>query len=211
MVDTHERTPPDLFAYGKVIGGGYPLAALAGSAEVMDLLAPAGSVYQAGTLSGNPVAATAGLTTLQNLTADSYARLDATAQRVLALASDALKAAGVAHSAQQAGNLISIFFTEGPVKSMDDASQQNEKAFARFFNGMLNRGVSLPPSAYEAWFVSTAHDEEANVMQRPHRRRRSGYVTDLNLLFAGGNGDTSRDSSFLSIGSRPRFTLCSVS
>jgi glutamate-1-semialdehyde 2,1-aminomutase len=143
----------------------------------MDLLAPAGSVYQAGTLSGNPVAATAGLTTLQNLTADSYARVDATAQRVLALASDALKAAGVAHSAQQAGNLISIFFTEGPVKSMDDASQQDEEAFARFFNGMLNRGVSLPPSAYEAWFVSTAHDEEAVDVIAKAAQEAAGEVT----------------------------------
>ena len=172
-----QAPPPDLFAYGKVIGGGYPLAALAGSAEVMDLLAPAGSVYQAGTLSGNPVAATAGLTTLQNLTADSYARVDATAQRVLALASDALKAAGVAHSAHQAGNLISIFFTEGPVKSMNDASQQDEEAFARFFNGMLNRGVSLPPSAYEAWFVSTAHDEEAVDVIAKAAQEAAGEVT----------------------------------
>jgi len=153
--------PPDLFAFGKVIGGGYPLAALAGSSNVMDQLAPLGPVYQAGTLSGNPVAATAGLTTLQQLSEDSYRHLDETAATVLAIASNALSAAGVAHSAQTAGNLISIYFTEGPVRSMEDASAQDETAFARFFQGMLRRGVSLPPSAYEAWFVSTAHDERA--------------------------------------------------
>lgn len=153
--------PPDVFAFGKVIGGGYPLAALAGSSDVMDQLAPLGPVYQAGTLSGNPVAATAGLTTLQQLTEDSYKHLNDTAATVLGIASDALTSAGVPHSAQTAGNLISIFFTEGPVRSMEDASAQDEQAFARFFHGMLKRGVSLPPSAYEAWFVSTAHNDEA--------------------------------------------------
>lgn len=152
---------PDLFAYGKVIGGGYPLAAVAGSAAVMDQLAPLGPVYQAGTLSGNPVAATAGLTTLQQLDDAAYAHIDATATEVLRIASDALTAAGVPHSPQSAGNLVSIYFTEGPVRNMADASTQDEAAFGRFFHGMLDRGVSLPPSAYEAWFVSTAHDDEA--------------------------------------------------
>lgn len=152
---------PDLFAYGKVIGGGYPLAAVAGSASVMDQLAPLGPVYQAGTLSGNPVAATAGLTTLQQLDDAAYAHIDATAAEVLRIASNALTAAGVPHSPQSAGNLVSIYFTEGPVRNMADASRQDEAAFGRFFHGMLDRGVSLPPSAYEAWFVSTAHDDEA--------------------------------------------------
>lgn len=152
---------PDLFAYGKVIGGGYPLAAVAGSAAVMDQLAPLGPVYQAGTLSGNPVAATAGLTTLQQLDDAAYAHLDATATEVLRIASDALTAAGVPHSPQSAGNLVSIYFTEHPVRNMADAATQDEVAFGRFFHAMLDRGVSLPPSAYEAWFVSTAHDDEA--------------------------------------------------
>jgi len=151
---------PDLFAYGKVIGGGYPLAAVAGSAQVMDQLAPLGPVYQAGTLSGNPVAATAGLTTLRHLTDDSYAHLDDYATRVLKVISDALMGAGIDHSGQIAGNLFSFFFTSRPVKNMADASTQDEQMFARFFHGMLKRGVYLPPSAFEAWFVSTAHGED---------------------------------------------------
>lgn len=152
---------PDLFAYGKVIGGGYPLAAIAGRADVMDQLAPLGPVYQAGTLSGNPVAATAGLVTLQHLDEAAYAHLDATAAQVLSMASSALTAAGIAHSPQSAGNLISIYFTEGPVRSMAEAATQDEQEFGRFFHRMLDNGVSLPPSAYEAWFVSTAHDDDA--------------------------------------------------
>lgn len=152
---------PDLFAYGKVIGGGYPLAAIAGRADVMDQLAPLGPVYQAGTLSGNPVAATAGLVTLQHLDEAAYAHLDATAAQVLSMASAALTSAGIAHSPQSAGNLISIYFTEGPVRSMAEAATQDEQEFGRFFHRMLDNGVSLPPSAYEAWFVSTAHDDDA--------------------------------------------------
>jgi len=156
---------PDLFAYGKVIGGGYPLAAVAGSAQVMDQLAPLGPVYQAGTLSGNPVAATAGLTTLRHLTEDSYAHLDAYSAKVLKIISDALAQVGVDHRAQIAGNLFSFFFTANPVRNMSDASNQDEQVFARFFHGMLKHGVYLPPSAYEAWFVSTAHgDEELEVI-----------------------------------------------
>lgn len=152
---------PDLFAYGKVIGGGYPLAAIAGRADVMDQLAPLGPVYQAGTLSGNPVAATAGLVTLQHLDEAAYTHLDATAAQVLSMASASLTAAGIAHSPQSAGNLISLYFTEGPVRSMAEAATQDEQEFGRFFHRMLDNGVSLPPSAYEAWFVSTAHDDDA--------------------------------------------------
>jgi len=163
---------PDLFAYGKVIGGGYPLAAIAGRAEVMDQLAPLGPVYQAGTLSGNPVAATAGLVTLQHLDDAAYAHLDATAAQVLSMASQALTAAGIAHSPQSAGNLISIYFTEGPVRSMTEAATQDEQEFGRFFHRMLDNGVSLPPSAYEAWFVSTAHDDDAlEAIERALRAR----------------------------------------
>jgi len=150
---------PDLFAYGKVIGGGYPLAAVAGSAQVMNQLAPLGPVYQAGTLSGNPVAATAGLTTLRHLTDDSYAHLDDVSAQVLEIISGALTGAGVDHRAQIAGNLFSFFFTTIPVRDMADASTQDERLFAQFFHGMLKRGVYLPPSAYEAWFVSTAHGD----------------------------------------------------
>jgi glutamate-1-semialdehyde 2,1-aminomutase len=150
---------PDLIAYGKVIGGGYPLAAVAGRAEGMDLLAPSGPVYQAGTLSGNPVAATAGLVTLQHCDEALYARLEATADEVVTVVGNALTEAGVPHRVQQAGSLFSVFLREGPVRTFADASDQDTAAFARFFHAMLDAGVSLPPSAFEAWFVSGAHGE----------------------------------------------------
>lgn len=147
---------PDLFTYGKVIGGGFPVAAVAGRAEVMDLLAPVGSVYQAGTLSGNPVATASGLATLQHLTEDSYRVLDRRAQEVGQVVSNALSGEGVPHVLQTEGNLFSVFFTEGPVRNFSDATAQNTKQFGVFFHAMLDGGVSLPPSAFEAWFVSTA-------------------------------------------------------
>lgn len=154
-----EGWAPDLFTYGKVIGGGLPLAAVAGPAAVMDLLAPAGPVYQAGTLSGNPAAATAGLVTLGLLDDDSYAVLDARAREVEALVTAALSEAGVAHRLNTAGNLFSVFFTADPVTDYDSAKRQDTAAFGRFFHAMLDGGVWLPQSAFEAWFVSTAHTD----------------------------------------------------
>jgi len=151
---------PDLFTFGKVIGGGYPLAALAGRADVMEQLSPSGPVYQAGTLSGNPVAATAGLVTLQHCDDALYRTLDARSAQVVDVVSGALSRHGVAHRVQQAGSLFSIFFREGQVRTFADASDQDTAAFARFFHGMLDAGVYLPPSAFEAWFVSGAHGDE---------------------------------------------------
>jgi glutamate-1-semialdehyde 2,1-aminomutase len=154
-----EGWAPDLFTFGKVIGGGYPLAAVGGKAEILDLLAPLGPVYQAGTLSGNPVAATAGLVTLQNCTDEVYEHLDVQA--------DAVTRAGVPNRLQSAGNLFSVFFRDAEVRDFADAADQDEAAFARFFNAMLDEGVSLPPSAYEAWFVSAAHgDRELEQIER---------------------------------------------
>ena len=150
---------PDLFTFGKVIGGGYPLAALAGRAEIMDLLAPLGSVYQAGTLSGNPVAAVAGLATLELCTPELYQHLDSFAQQVGQVISSALTAESVAHRWQHQGNLFSFFFTDKPVRNFADAQGQNTNQFKAFFHAMLENGVSLPPSAYEAWFVSAAHNQ----------------------------------------------------
>ncbi len=155
-----EGWQPDLFTYGKVIGGGMPLAAVAGPAEIMDLLAPVGPVYQAGTLSGNPVATTAGLATLRLCTPQVYAHLDATAGAVRGIIIEALTRHGVIHQAPQAGNLFSFHFTSTPVRTYEDARTQNTAAFATFFHSMLERGVWLPPSAYEAWFVSAAHTDD---------------------------------------------------
>lgn len=152
-----EGWAPDIFTYGKVIGGGLPLAAVAGPAALLDNLAPAGPVYQAGTLSGNPAAATAGLATLNLLDDDTYARLNATADRVASLADAALTDAGVPHTINRAGNLFSVFFSGDPVFDYDSARKQDTSAFAGFFHAMLDAGVWLPPSAYEAWFVSAAH------------------------------------------------------
>jgi glutamate-1-semialdehyde 2,1-aminomutase len=154
-----EGWAPDLFTFGKVIGGGLPLAAVGGRAEVMDLLAPAGPVYQAGTLSGNPLASTAGLQTLRRLDAAAYEHLDAMSRAVLGLVDDALNDAGVPHTTAMAGNLFSVFFTDRPVRNYDDARSQDVTAYGRFFHAMLDAGVWLPPSAFEAWFVSTAHDQ----------------------------------------------------
>ena len=152
----------DLVTFGKVMGGGLPAAAFGGRAEIMSRLAPVGPVYQAGTLSGNPLAVAAGLATLRACTPDVYARVDAAAEAVAALASAALTAAGVPFWVSQAGSLFSVFLgrTE-PVRSFADAKAQSPAAYAAFFHAMLDRGVYLPPSPYEAWFLSAAHDEAA--------------------------------------------------
>ena len=155
-----EDWTPDLFTFGKVIGGGMPLAAVGGSAAIMELLAPNGSVYQAGTLSGNPVATAAGLATLELCTDDLYSTLDHRAAQIGDAISSALGRSGVPHTVQRAGNLFSVFFTSGPVASFADAKNQNTTAFATFFHSMLDQGVSLPPSAFEAWFVSGAISDD---------------------------------------------------
>ncbi|MGO4301998.1 glutamate-1-semialdehyde 2,1-aminomutase [Leifsonia sp. RAF41] len=154
---------PDLVTFGKVVGGGMPLAALGGRAELMDFLAPAGPVYQAGTLSGNPVAVAAGLATLENADAAVYDRLDAVAATLSTGVSDALAGAGVAHRVQRAGNLFSFVFGEYPAAPRNYAEVQRQEAYRyrAFFHAMLDQGVSLPPSVFEAWFVTAAHDDAA--------------------------------------------------
>ena len=151
----------DLLTFGKVMGGGLPAAAFGGRADVMALLAPAGPVYQAGTLSGNPVAVAAGLTTLRQCTAEVYDHVDKTAMTVGQLVSDALAAEGVGHRLNRAGSLFSVFFTDAEVVDYHSATKQEAQRYNAFFHTMLDEGVYLPPSAYEAWFVSAAHDDEA--------------------------------------------------
>ncbi|MEV6851359.1 glutamate-1-semialdehyde 2,1-aminomutase [Actinoplanes sp. NPDC051411] len=151
----------DLYTFGKVMGGGLPAAAFGGRAELMGSLAPAGPVYQAGTLSGNPLACAAGLATLRLCTDEVYTRLDRTAARLGGLAGEALTAAGVPHTLSYAGNMFSVFFTADEVRDFAGARQQDTGAFRAFFHEMLARGVYLPPSAYEAWFVSNALDDAA--------------------------------------------------
>jgi glutamate-1-semialdehyde 2,1-aminomutase len=156
-----EPVDADLWTFGKVMGGGLPAAAFGGRREIMSRLAPAGPVYQAGTLSGNPLACAAGLATLRLATDEVYARLDATAATVARLATDALARYGVPHRLSTAGNMFSVFFTDLDVANYLDAQTQDVAAFRAFFHAMLSSGVYLPPSAYEAWFVSTAIDDEA--------------------------------------------------
>ena len=156
-----EGWTPDLVTFGKVIGGGFPAAAFGGRADVMSRLAPEGPVYQAGTLSGNPVATTAGLTTLRLATEQVYAHLTTAGDTIKAAVAESLTAAGVPHVVQSNGTMFSVFFRGEPVRDFDDASDQDTSAFAAFFHAMLDAGVHLPPSAYEAWFLSAAHDDRA--------------------------------------------------
>ena len=154
---------PDLVTFGKVVGGGMPLAAVAGRADIMDLLAPLGPVYQAGTLSGNPLATAAGLATLQLADVDVYNAVNANAQAVGEIVGQALTQAGVAHRVQRTGSLMSIMF--GPqaardgVYNYDQARQQETWRYAPFFHTFLEAGVALPPSIFEVWFLSAAHGE----------------------------------------------------
>jgi glutamate-1-semialdehyde 2,1-aminomutase len=153
--------PPDLFTFGKVMGGGFPAAAFGGRAEIMSRLAPVGPVYQAGTLSGNPVATAAGLATLRGCTPEVYARLDVVSRAIADAVADGLGREGVPHIVQWAGSMFSVFFRDEAVRNYDDARDQSTTAFAAFFHAMLSQGVHLPPSAFEAWFVSAAHDDAA--------------------------------------------------
>jgi glutamate-1-semialdehyde 2,1-aminomutase len=152
----------DLVTFGKVMGGGLPCAAFGGRAEIMSRLAPVGPVYQAGTLSGNPLATAAGLATLRACTPEVYAAVDSFAGALSKLVSSALAEAGVPHYLSMAGSLFTVFLGRAdPVTNFADARAQSTAAYAAFFHAMLDGGVYLPPSAFEAWFVSAAHDDAA--------------------------------------------------
>ena len=177
-----EGWTPDLWTFGKVIGGGMPTAAVAGRAEVMDLLAPLGPVYQAGTLSGNPVAMAAGLATLQNATGEVYDTIARRSQQLEELLVGSLTEAGVDHSIQRAGTLFSVAFgtSANGVHDYAEAQAQETFRYAPFFHAMLQHGVYLPPSVFEAWFVSAVHDDAA--MDRiaealPHAARAAAAAT----------------------------------
>ena len=159
-----EGWTPDLVTFGKVMGGGFPAAAFGGRADVMSLLSPEGPVYQAGTLSGNPVATTAGLATLRLATDEVYAHLDKVSLVAREGVSAALVEAGVPHVVQNVGSMFSVFFTGPGVTAVPDfatASAQHVGRFKAFFHAMLDQGVYLPPSAFEVWFLSAAHDDRA--------------------------------------------------
>ncbi|ASR33971.1 glutamate-1-semialdehyde-2,1-aminomutase [Prauserella marina] len=156
-----EGVAGDLYTFGKVMSGGLPAAAFGGRADVMGKLAPTGPVYQAGTLSGNPVAVAAGLATLRAADADVYKALDANARRLGTLFGKALDAEGVPNTIAYAGNLVSVFFTPDPVPDYASAAATETWRFKPFFNALLDNGVYGPPSAFEAWFVNAAMDDAA--------------------------------------------------
>jgi glutamate-1-semialdehyde 2,1-aminomutase len=152
---------PDLTTLGKVIGGGLPVGAYGGRRELMELVAPAGPVYQAGTLSGNLLAMTAGIETLSALAEPGvWDETAAAAERLAAGIGDAASDAGAAVQHTRAGTMVGIFFSETPVRSWDDAKRADTDRFAAFHRGMLERGIYLPPSQFEAWFLSTEHGTE---------------------------------------------------
>ena len=163
---------PDLTALGKVMGGGFPCAAFGGKRELMQQLAPVGPVYQAGTLSGNPVAVAAGLAALDLAKErDPYPGLTRTAEELTAGLLDAFGRQGIAVTINRAGSLFSVFFTVGPVRDYAGARAADHERYARFFHHMLGRGVYLPPSGYELWTLSTTHgpDEVAKTIEAAAR------------------------------------------
>ncbi len=152
---------PDLTCLGKIIGGGLPVGAYGGRREIMEQVSPAGPVYQAGTLSGNPLAVAAGLATLEELAGpEPYARLEEMTARLTAALAEAAREAGAGVRINRQGSMFTLFFTEGEVADLGGAQTADRERFARYFRAMLGRGIYLPPSQFEANFVSLAHTEE---------------------------------------------------
>jgi glutamate-1-semialdehyde 2,1-aminomutase len=151
---------PDLSCFGKIIGGGLPVGAFGGRAEIMDYLAPLGPVYQAGTLSGNPLAMAAGIASLELLLEnDCYTRLEQLGQQLESGMQDAAKSAGIPIRFNRVGAMFCAYFTDQPVHNLADAMKSDRERFARYFRGMLEQGIFLAPSQFEAGFLSTAHTE----------------------------------------------------
>ena len=148
---------PDLTTLGKVIGGGLPVGAFGGRAEIMDHLTPDGDVFQAGTLSGNPLAMAAGIATLRALGEDAYPKLEALTARLVHGLDAVMTKHGVAHTTGQAGSMFGFFFTAGPVRDLASAKTADTALYGRFFHAMLERGVYLAPAQFEAGFLSTSH------------------------------------------------------
>lgn len=153
---------PDLSCFGKIIGGGLPVGAYGGRRDLMSQVAPQGPVYQAGTLSGNPLAMAAGIATLTEISRPGfYDELDATSQRLLNGFKQAAEKSGIEVTADRVGSMLGLFFNKGPVRNFDDAKKSDLKRFSEFYGGMLDRGIYLAPSQFEALFVSAAHDTDA--------------------------------------------------
>ncbi len=157
---TLHKVTPDLTVLGKIIGGGLPIGAFGGRREIMEMLAPSGPVYQAGTLSGNPVACAAGLATLRILAAEKpYAMLERRAQSLVEELQQAASRLNIPVTINRVGSMFTLFFSEGPVANYATASASDKSRYAKFFHSMLEQGVYLPPSQFEAMFLSTAHSD----------------------------------------------------
>jgi len=150
---------PDLTTLGKIIGGGMPIGAFGGRRDIMEMLAPSGPVYQAGTLSGNPLAVAAGLATLNQLNTAAYALLEDRASQLEEGIRDNLKKLSLPWQYQRVGSMACLYFTDQPVRNYENAMKCDTRAFASYFHGMIERGIYLPPSQFEAFFLSTAHNE----------------------------------------------------
>lgn len=165
---------PDLSCFGKIVGGGLPVGAYGGRREIMEKIAPAGPVYQAGTLSGNPLATAAGLTTLRLLREEGvYDRLEKASAELEAIFVEGAAKAGVPCTVQRVGSMLTPFFVEGPVRSWADADRADRARFGRFHRALLEHGVYWPPSQFEAGFVSLAHDAEA--LEKTRRAARPAF------------------------------------
>ncbi len=151
---------PDLTTLGKIIGGGMPIGAFGGRRDIMEMLAPSGPVYQAGTLSGNPLAVAAGLATLNQLHTGTYTRLEELSSRLEGGIRENLKKLSLPWQYQRVGSMACLYFTDQPVRNYEDAMKCDTRSFARYFHGMIERGIYLPPSQFEAFFLSTAHNKK---------------------------------------------------
>ena len=187
-VQAREGVLPDLTTLGKVIGGGMPVGAFGGSAEIMDQLTPDGDVFQAGTLSGNPIAMAAGLATLRLLSEATYVHLEALAVRLTDGMADVFARRGVPHSTAAAGSLAGFFFAEGPVTDLAGAKRADTALYGRFFHAMLDRGVYFAPSQFEAAFLSLAHTEAE--IDRTIAAADDALSEALPLSSSKGQGDT---------------------
>jgi glutamate-1-semialdehyde 2,1-aminomutase len=175
---------PDLYTFGKVIGGGFPIGAYAGQKSLMQQIAPSGPVYQAGTLSGNPVAVAAGKATLELLDDSAYAYLERLGEEVENGLLTATRNNGWPITVNRVGSMFSLFFTSGPVTSVDDVTSSDRERFNSFFHGLLADGVYIAPSAYESSFLSLAHTEShaAAFVEKCVRRLGEVFSTDKHTV-----------------------------
>ncbi len=189
-VQAREGVLPDLTTLGKVIGGGLPVGAFGGRADILDRLTPDGDIFQAGTLSGNPLAMAAGIATLRELSEATYAHLEALGRRLTGGMAQVFARRGVPHSVAAAGSMMGFFFTDGPVTDLTSAKTADVALYGRFFHAMLERGFYFAPAQFEAGFLSLAHGEAEIDAHRRGGRRRAGGDPRVPLVCLGLSHNT---------------------